>query len=328
MYIGDANIRTNKRLLQLICVLHKDCLTKFTSSAMVERATLGLLIRSQTALTEITVPDMDANGSGATPGTAYLQGNLQKLQRLHIGVSSSNITYEHWFRYTPALRSLTLSQSKSESYAELRLWKPSDVPAPLLLKRLTLKKLSLPLNSSPLGRLLDLRVLKHLKISDCLDIGPILFALARNFSKMENTALTQLSITSDRMDEVWFKELGVLLSSFKGLETLFVSSMSPVRLNVGAIRFHGKTLRDLHVDMLNDDELQRENGDMHLYTADELKCLVDDCVHLEHLGIALVEIEFLTNEPYKEFKLYPTPYRSYVGTALATALVSASRESI
>jgi len=288
----------SEKVLQLITVLAQNTL-RTVELPNVDRSTLGLLIRSQNLIEELTYQQPAKQHGCGCPDSRFLVGNLQKLRKLTI-TPGDKVDFSAWLLNIPALETLDMapyngskpSNPELRDLASLKRWKCPSTFIPLRLRHLRLSYLNLFDGPYHLGKITDLQSLTDLEISYCINVSSFLEHLSIEYSALDSFALKSLCLTQSFEESDLFKFLNQFIGCFSGLERLFVATRNPQHVNVEKICRHGQTLRLLHLDPLyRPSRLPLSEARNHCYTATELETLLVGCPRIEELGIHVAAID-------------------------------------
>lgn len=110
--LGGTVVNASSQLLQLLCVLPRNCLTHFSSDVPLERSTPGLLLRTQTQLQLMSVQSQHLGLPSSPPGKDYVNGSLKRLVTLVIFANGQEEDgYATWLPDLAALRNLEITRA-------------------------------------------------------------------------------------------------------------------------------------------------------------------------------------------------------------------------
>jgi hypothetical protein len=95
------------KLLQLLVSLPRNTLQKFIVTRDIDSSTLGLLIKRQPHLHELSV-----RIHGSPPDSGYIAGNLSDLESLTVFVRFNQKGYDAWFPHAHSLKSLKVQGAR------------------------------------------------------------------------------------------------------------------------------------------------------------------------------------------------------------------------
>jgi hypothetical protein len=313
----------NTKLLQLIALLPRGCLSKFTVEEEIERRTLGILIKQQSNLRELSAPVFDSLGRIGPPGPGFVARNLAKMTNLTIFASAEQAGYDSWFPHMPSLETLTVRGELSKQDVRSGHWRSEQK---LQIRTLNLRNVYFTAYSGAIDAWADLTCLKELEFEDCKDMAMMLGGLADAYLGTEHDGLKSLDIF-EQSDTPWISDLECFLEVISGLGYLSVSASTNEKINPAFICDHGPTLRYLVIEPLNKWNVSVWTGDGivdHIYDDTDLRCLAKECPLVEEFGTSLPQIDFET-WPYTEpFVWHPETARSPRERSLMASLVSRS----
>ncbi|KAH7411840.1 hypothetical protein DE146DRAFT_750991 [Phaeosphaeria sp. MPI-PUGE-AT-0046c] len=319
---GSSSSQTETTLLQLLSLLPRGSLQKFTADHAMECRTLGVLIRRQPHLRELSSPICRFNGNKGPPGKRYVAGNLTGLRVLTIFANNSQEGYDAWFLHSPLLDTLTVSGSLGGGLSIFKPW--SAEPKLKRLKSLHLDNLSFSASAGALDAWLDLRSLQTLTLRNCTRVGNFLDALATAYTVHSlsplSSALKSISIYSAKHNQYeWIGELEGLLAIITGLEYLYASASTDQCIDIQSICCQATTLRYLVVEYLSSWDQEDDDADL-IYGDTELQRLSKACSHIEELGLSCPQIDFIEWPPLEPFEWSPVAMQSQHEKKLAKFL--------
>ena len=288
----------SEKVLELITVLAQNTL-RTMELPTVDPSTLGLLIRSQNLIEELTYQQPAKQHGCGCPDSRFLVGNLQKLRKLTITPADDD-DFSAWLLNTPALETLNIalyngSNRSNPDFGQLALlkrWKCPSTFIPLRLRHLCLSYLNLFDGPYHLGKITHLQSLKKLEITHCINVSSFLEHLTNEYLALDSSALKSLCLVQSFEEPDSIKSLDRFIGCFSSLEMLFIATRNSQRVNVGMICRHGQTLRHLHLDPLyRPHRLSLSKAGSRCYTATELETLQVGCPKIEELGIHVAAID-------------------------------------
>ena len=286
----------SEKVLQLIAVLAQNTLRTVELPTGNPR-TLGLLIRSQNLIEELTYQHPGLQHS--RPDSRFLVGNLNKLRKLTITPAKDD-DFNAWLLNTPALETLNIALYNGSNrsnpdfgqLASLKRWKCPSTFIPLRLRHLRLSYLNLFDGPYHLGKITHLQSLEKLEITHCINVSSFLEHLTNEYLALDSSALKSLCLVQSFEEPDSIKSLDRFIGCFSSLEMLFIATRNSQRVNVEMICRHGQTLRHLHLDPLyRPHRLSLSKAGSRCYTATELETLLVGCPRIEELGIHVAAID-------------------------------------
>ncbi|KAF9702013.1 hypothetical protein EKO04_000027 [Ascochyta lentis] len=298
-----AREKTENSLLRLLGALPRDTLATFRCSVPLSQHTVGLLLRTQSRLSDLGV-SLARNEQIGLPGPNFVRGNLLCLRRLAITVTrASNSTYEGygtWFSYTPILEDLRIQGALFHGLHYFEGWTLPMKNTLLTLRRLFLDQLVLTPSVSGLSEQMHLPSLRELVLRQCRGTGALLDSFTTAFSKSENSALEMFeqADTKQLPDHVAATKL---LKALKKLDVVILTNKSGLvdsLPDLTSLCEVGHTIRAAHIST---------SHETRYYNVDELRQLSAACPNMEMLCINLPDFheDVINTEILDDFELSP-----------------------
>jgi len=280
-------------LVQLLCALPRNNLRAFTSNFLLDRRTVGLILKSQTKLSEIIFPHQVLDDY-------YLEGNVDKLTDLTLELHKAVTKVRtNCLAFTTALRSLAIGSTARDAHngKMISVFSMPKLQRPLSLRNLEICSTTIRNKEGSFGGMTDLSKLQSLLLSNCPGIAVTMEYLAKEFLECEISALKSLIVrqtSTTNAEKPFHTELQTLLEAVPALETLCVTAIKAKLLPIDTICRHGRSLRYLHVDHFPNlhEYISRPLNKVERYTPQELEKLVSSCPNIEGLSLNLVGWDF------------------------------------
>ena len=287
------DLSRSNRLLQLLCALPRNNLQAFRTNFLLDGCTIGLILKSQAKLSELTFPHHVLDDH-------YLEGNLDKLTDLTLELHKAVTQVRtNCLAFTTALRSLAIRSTARDAHNGkiISVWSMPKLKRPLSLRNLEICSTTIRNREGSFGGMTDLSKLQSLLLSNCPDIAVTMEYLAKEFLECETSALRSLTVrqtSTTNAEKPCHTELQTLLEAVPELETLCVTAIKAKLLPIGTICRHGRSLRYLHVDHFPNlhEYISRPLEKVERYTPQELEKLVSSCPNIEGLSLNLVGWDF------------------------------------
>jgi hypothetical protein len=286
--------------LSLLGALPRDNLVSFASASVLDREAIGILLRTQSRLRELTITPNSGARNGL-PGLNYARDSLSELRSLNLGLGGSNFnSYERlgsWFVHLSSLNKLLLIGSQAPP--DLHVFKGWTLLSgtPLLkLRHLHLRNVAFSTLIENLPKQLDLPSLKGLYIQGCSKTSILLEALTAAYTTCEDNNLRCFEhrsvLGNDDMAAIAF------LGSLKRAEAIVLrSDVANEHLPpLDTFAETGHSLHFLHISI---------SSTGNHYSASELNGLCKSCPNLQVLCLHLADINSDINgiDTFQDFKL-------------------------
>jgi hypothetical protein len=281
-YLRDFRIA----FLSLLSALPRDNLISFASASGLDKEAIGVLLRTQSRLREMTIIPNPGVRNGL-PGPNYVRDSLSELRSLRLGLGGTNCNpYDRlgtWFAQLSSLKELNLSGSRTTP--DLHIFKGWTLPdgTPLLkLRHLRLRYVAFSTLIESLPKQLHLPSLNGLYIQACSNTSILLEALTAAYMSSEDNTLKDFShksvLGNDDMAAIAF------LGSLKKAEAVVLKSdiASEYLPAPNTFAEMGHSLHCLHISM---------SSTGNHYNASEISSLCKTCPNLQVLCLDLVDIK-------------------------------------
>jgi hypothetical protein len=286
--------------LSLLGALPRDNLVSFASASALDREAIGVLLRTQSRLRELTITPNSGARNGL-PGLNYVRDSLSELRSLNLGLVGTNFnSYDRlgtWFGHSSSLKKLQLIGSQASP--DLHIFKGWTLLSgtPLLkLRHLHLRNVAFSTLIESLPVQLDLPFLKGLYIQACSKTSILLEAFTAAYTTCKDNNLKKFEhrsvLGNDDMAAIKF------LESLKRAEAIILRSNVANEFLPAPDTFAetGHSLHFLHVSI---------SSTGNHYSASELNGLCKSCPKLQVLCLDLVDINSDINgiDTFQDFKL-------------------------
>jgi hypothetical protein len=317
----ESRHQLNTKLLQLLALLPRGSLSKFIVEDKIESQTLGILIKKQSRLRELSVAIYNDHGSIVPPNSSYIARNLDCLKKLTIFANATQASYDSWFPHMPSLETLTVQGKLSDGNS---LFKPWYSEQKLKIRSLHMDNMWFLHKSANINAWTDLSCLEKLTIRGCKNMGCFSQDVIAAYSDADS-ALKSLTICEE-FDTPWITNLEKYLETISGLEYLYVSASTGRCIQALSLCKNRATLRYLVMEPLNKwtARLWNDGGMEHVYKPEELIRIAKECPHIEEFGTSLVQLDFQGWPSTEPFVWQPKATRSPREQSLVSSLVCAS----
>ena len=271
-----------RNMVELIAALPRDNLLSFASDIRHTSIAIGVLLRTQSRLRELTVC-CEPTYPGGLLGPNYVRDNLSELRSLVLHVHGTQCDVSDrlgiWFAHAPLLEKLSVVGKPvcSNSFSG---WKLSTDRPLLKLRRLYLCNLTFSDTTASLPSQLCLPSLRDLRIETCSNTPTLLNAFAAAFRSSEDQSLdifTHRSMTDGHVSTIEFLRTLKTIDHVELTSNIVHNSYFSVSTTFAQI---GHTLRFLHI----------VNAVGTRYNTRTLNELCRVCPNLEVLSLTLVSM--------------------------------------
>jgi hypothetical protein len=252
---------------------------------------LGLLIKRQPYVRELSASIFDSPGRIGAPGPGFVGGNLAKMTNLTVFAIANEAYYDPWFPHTPSLEALTVQGKLREPDSQFG---PRTSKQRLRIQNLSIRNVRFMASSRVIDACVDLVCLKELELEDCKNMAAMMAGLANAYMDTEHDGPQSLDLFEQCITP-WIKDLEILLQMILGLEFLSVSAFTGEKLQPTSICDHGATLHYLVMEPLNKGDYSVRRGDGivdYIYDKKNLRCLAKQCPLIKEFGTSLAQINF------------------------------------